>query len=153
MDQKCNQCQKMFNGDSIVAFGDDWVCHICKPIYVQRLKEGVEVTEPTVNSPLQSSRSISLILNVIYFTFVMVVLGFLLRHCIKHNWFNPEVQLPALISLIMIVPLYIWSSVNVVIGLLRKKRGIEYTPRICWWINCFEVLVLSLGVIAFLIYA
>jgi len=39
----CSQCGKMFGRDEAVRFGDAWVCAACKPIYLQRLKEGVAV--------------------------------------------------------------------------------------------------------------
>jgi uncharacterized RDD family membrane protein YckC len=36
----CSQCNKIFARDEAVRFGDTWVCAGCKPVYVQRLKEG-----------------------------------------------------------------------------------------------------------------
>jgi len=36
----CWQCGKMFAHDEAIRIGDAWVCATCKPIYVQRLREG-----------------------------------------------------------------------------------------------------------------
>lgn len=36
----CVECDYEFNDDEVVSFGNDVVCADCKPIYVQRLKEG-----------------------------------------------------------------------------------------------------------------
>jgi uncharacterized RDD family membrane protein YckC len=40
----CWQCGKMFARDEVVPIGEGWVCAACKPIYMQRLKEGVSVS-------------------------------------------------------------------------------------------------------------
>ena len=37
----CSQCEKEHDADSMVQFGDDWVCENCRPAYVQKMKEGV----------------------------------------------------------------------------------------------------------------
>ena len=39
----CWQCGKMFSRDEVIPIGEGWVCAGCKPIYVQRLKEGAMV--------------------------------------------------------------------------------------------------------------
>ena len=39
----CWQCGKMFLQDEVIPIGEGWVCAACKPIYVQRLKEGASV--------------------------------------------------------------------------------------------------------------
>ena len=39
----CWQCGKMFLQDEVISIGEGWVCATCKPIYVQRLKEGASV--------------------------------------------------------------------------------------------------------------
>lgn len=37
----CTQCGRAFAADELVAFGDTLVCGYCKPIYAQKLREGV----------------------------------------------------------------------------------------------------------------
>ncbi len=37
----CAQCGKMFPADDMVQYENSWVCAACKPIFFQRLKEGV----------------------------------------------------------------------------------------------------------------
>ena len=39
----CWQCGKMFSQEEVIPIGEGWVCAACKPIYVQRLKEGASV--------------------------------------------------------------------------------------------------------------
>src|SRR5438477_2648427 len=39
----CWQCGKMFLQDEVIPVGEGWVCAACKPIYLQRLKEGASV--------------------------------------------------------------------------------------------------------------
>src|SRR2546427_10521590 len=39
----CWQCGKMFSRDEVIPMGEGWVCAACKPIYMQRLKEGASV--------------------------------------------------------------------------------------------------------------
>ena len=37
----CSQCGKTFNADEVVSLGGGMVCAACKPVAIQRLKEGV----------------------------------------------------------------------------------------------------------------
>ena len=46
MKHTCCQCREEHDAKSMVAFGDDWVCEKCKPLYVQKLKEGVLSCRP-----------------------------------------------------------------------------------------------------------
>ena len=36
----CGECQQMFPKDEVIRYGDNYVCANCKPIFVQKLKEG-----------------------------------------------------------------------------------------------------------------
>jgi uncharacterized RDD family membrane protein YckC len=36
----CNECQKWFSKDNAISYGTVWVCATCKPIFIQKLKEG-----------------------------------------------------------------------------------------------------------------
>lgn len=36
----CAECGKVFPSDAVIKFGDRYVCAVCKPIFVQKLKEG-----------------------------------------------------------------------------------------------------------------
>jgi uncharacterized RDD family membrane protein YckC len=42
-DVVCWQCGKMFSKDEVITIGEGSVCAACKPIYLQRLKEGARV--------------------------------------------------------------------------------------------------------------
>jgi len=37
----CSECGRSFSTDDLAAFGDSLVCAACKPIYTQKLREGV----------------------------------------------------------------------------------------------------------------
>lgn len=45
MKQTCSQCKQNGNPDTMVQFGETWVCANCKPTFAQRLQEGVEDKE------------------------------------------------------------------------------------------------------------
>ena len=40
-DTFCAECGKPFSKEDMIRYQDSWVCAICKPIFVQKLKEGV----------------------------------------------------------------------------------------------------------------
>ncbi|MEA2084376.1 MAG: RDD family protein [Thermodesulfobacteriota bacterium] len=39
----CSECGRTFSQDEMIRFGESWVCAACKPVFVQKLKEGVNV--------------------------------------------------------------------------------------------------------------
>src|SRR5689334_1733375 len=41
---KCYECGKNYNNDEMIKYDNNWVCAGCKPIFLQKLKEGVSVT-------------------------------------------------------------------------------------------------------------
>ena len=40
----CSECGKAFPQEDMIPYGDAWVCALCKPIFVQKLKEGVSLS-------------------------------------------------------------------------------------------------------------
>jgi uncharacterized RDD family membrane protein YckC len=40
----CVECGKIFSQDDMIRYEDSWVCATCKPIFVQKIKEGVNIT-------------------------------------------------------------------------------------------------------------
>ena len=40
----CSECGQAFAEDDMIRFEDAWVCATCKPIFVQKIKEGVSLT-------------------------------------------------------------------------------------------------------------
>ena len=40
----CSECGQAFAEDDMIRFSDAWVCAGCKPIMVQKIKEGVAVS-------------------------------------------------------------------------------------------------------------
>ena len=43
----CSQCGRAFAHDEVIRYGELWVCAACKPIYLQRLKEGAALSGVT----------------------------------------------------------------------------------------------------------
>lgn len=39
----CSECGRISSQEEMIRYGDAWVCASCKPIFVQKLKEGVTV--------------------------------------------------------------------------------------------------------------
>lgn len=37
----CSECGKAFPQDEMIRFGNSWVCALCKPVFIQKIKEGV----------------------------------------------------------------------------------------------------------------
>ena len=37
----CTECGRQFPADELVAFGNSYVCAACKPVYTQKLREGI----------------------------------------------------------------------------------------------------------------
>ncbi len=39
--QNCSECGKAFDQEEMVPFNDSWVCAACKPVFLQKIREGV----------------------------------------------------------------------------------------------------------------
>lgn len=39
----CSQCGRLFSQEDMIRYENDWVCAACKPLFFQKLKEGVKV--------------------------------------------------------------------------------------------------------------
>jgi uncharacterized membrane protein len=42
----CSECGRTFGPDQVIRHGDRWVCAACKPIFLQRLREGIAEAGP-----------------------------------------------------------------------------------------------------------
>jgi uncharacterized RDD family membrane protein YckC len=51
-DVMCAECRQSFSRDNAINYGTVWVCASCKPLFVQKLKEGA-VTAQTAGAMLQ----------------------------------------------------------------------------------------------------
>ena len=40
---QCSECGNSFSQEDMIRLGESWVCATCKPLYVQKIKEGVTV--------------------------------------------------------------------------------------------------------------
>jgi uncharacterized RDD family membrane protein YckC len=41
----CAECGRSFSQDDMIKYGESWICAQCKPIFVQKIKEGVNVIQ------------------------------------------------------------------------------------------------------------
>lgn len=41
----CSECGRRFSRDDMIRYGESWVCAECKPVFVQKLKEGVTLSQ------------------------------------------------------------------------------------------------------------
>ena len=41
----CAECGRGFLREDMIKYGDSWVCAQCKPIFIQKLKEGVTIKQ------------------------------------------------------------------------------------------------------------
>ena len=40
----CSECGRLLSQEDMIRYGSSWVCAVCKPIFVQKLKEGVSLS-------------------------------------------------------------------------------------------------------------
>lgn len=40
--ERCRECGGVFPDDEVIRFGNDTVCSACKPVYLQRIREGIQ---------------------------------------------------------------------------------------------------------------
>lgn len=41
----CAECGRNYSRDDMIKYGESWVCAQCKPVFVQKIKEGVTMTQ------------------------------------------------------------------------------------------------------------
>ena len=41
--ERCSECGNSFSQEDMIRFGESWVCATCKPLFFQKIKEGVTV--------------------------------------------------------------------------------------------------------------
>lgn len=78
---RCSECGGLFAEDAVVRFGPQVVCATCKPVYLQRLREGVhqpqEIVLATIWQRFLADLVDGLILGVPFFLITMVLgMGF-----------------------------------------------------------------------------
>jgi len=46
---RCSQCGEIFTKENMIEYETVWVCANCKPVFFQKLKEGVEIVPKAAN--------------------------------------------------------------------------------------------------------
>jgi uncharacterized RDD family membrane protein YckC len=73
---RCSGCGREFSGDDLIKFGDSMVCAGCKPLFVQRLREGLVLAAERVYGGFWI-RAGAKIIDGIIVTIIDFALGFL----------------------------------------------------------------------------
>ncbi len=42
--KQCHECGKLFSEDEMIHYSEVWVCANCKPLFMQKLKEGMQIS-------------------------------------------------------------------------------------------------------------
>jgi uncharacterized RDD family membrane protein YckC len=92
---RCSECNRDFNDDDLIAFGDSLVCAECKPLFVQRLREGVAVAGERTYGGFWIRFGAKLIDGIILYV-VNAVLGFTVM-LVVGSWKNPSTVIAATI--------------------------------------------------------
>jgi uncharacterized RDD family membrane protein YckC len=80
---RCSECGRVFGEDELIRFGNALVCAECKPLYVQKLREGVAPAGEMVFAGFWIRAGAKIIDGVII-TVVGFVLVFLVNFIIRH---------------------------------------------------------------------
>ncbi len=75
--KNCSECGMVYFDDELIQFGDALVCGKCKPLFVQKMREGVTVAGEMVYAGFWI-RLVAKIIDGIILTVVGFVLGFLI---------------------------------------------------------------------------
>jgi uncharacterized RDD family membrane protein YckC len=47
-DVVCAECGKIFSRDNAIQYGTTWICAACKPVFIQKFKEGAALPAPSL---------------------------------------------------------------------------------------------------------
>ncbi len=157
----CAECGRPFWNTEAIAFGKVWVCATCKPVFLQKLKEGlgpgraVPVPAPTAPAPALVMRSGSLL--------VMSSPAVLPDRCVKCNapalggrlkrtlyWHHPAIYLLLLCSplIFIIVALVARDRAEAEVGLCARhlaRRKRDMLASICLVLAGATMLIAGLA--------
>ena len=80
---RCSECGRVLNEDELIRFGNNLVCAECKPLYVQKLREGVAPAGEMVFAGFWIRVGAKIIDGIILMV-AAFVLGFLVNFLIRH---------------------------------------------------------------------
>ena len=73
---ECSICRKSFTEDQVVKMGEYRVCEGCKPVFLQRLREGVPVTAPVMRYAGFWIRFLAKVIDIVVLWAVTFILTF-----------------------------------------------------------------------------
>lgn len=132
---RCAECGRFFTKDNLVSISNTWICAECKPLFVQKLREGVAGGRMKV---WRQGR-----------TLVMAKDAALPDRCVKCNvptggqklprslyWHHPAIYAVILLNLLIyvVVALIVRKRANIAVGLCEKHRAIRKRAILTAWI-------------------
>lgn len=144
---RCANCGKPFPTGDMISYQGSWICAACKPVFVQKLKEGIFTPKSGI---WRSGR-----------TLVMTREAILPNACVKCNapdhtrrlarnlyWHHPAIYLLILLSILIyaIVALLVRQRARIEVGLCeRHVAQRRWTILVCWLAGLLGAGVLVLG--------
>jgi hypothetical protein len=143
----CTNCGKSFQKSEMITYQGNWICAACKPIFVQKLKEGVFVPK---TGAWRSGKIL-----------VMTREAVLPEACVKCNatdhtrrltrnlyWHHPAVYLAILLNLLIyaIIALSVRQQARIEVGICERHRSLRmWTILVCWLMLPAGIGLLVLG--------
>jgi uncharacterized RDD family membrane protein YckC len=105
---RCSECLREFPQDELIRYQDSWICTTCKPIFFQRLREGVPAPGTLNYAGFWVRFGAKLIDGVILWV-VQMALMLVLSPWFGFNFFSPTA--PADLSFLMLYPVFFAVSI------------------------------------------
>lgn len=117
---RCSECLREFPQDELIRYQNSWICPTCKPIFFQRLKEGVPAPGTLNYAGFWVRFGAKLIDGVIMWVVQMaLMLGF--GPLLGYNFLNP--QPPVDFSILLIYPFMFAVSIFYSVWFVGKFGG------------------------------
>ena len=145
----CSNCGKPYPRGEMISYGGHWICAACKPVFVQKLKEGVDIPS---NALWRSGK-----------VMVMSLTANLPARCVKCNapapgsrlernlyWHHPLVYLALLLNLLIyaVVAICLRRRARIQVGLCETHRSRRKRDILIAWV----VALGGVGAFSFAMY-
>jgi DNA-directed RNA polymerase subunit RPC12/RpoP len=110
---RCSQCGEIFTKENMIEYETVWVCAACKPVFLQKIKEGIEIVPKPAN-----------MLGWKIFLFIYLALASYLSIFLIRSIFNGEQLFQNILKLIM--------GLLVIVALFGFAFGKKIWNRVIW---------------------
>jgi len=86
---RCSECSREFNQDELIRYQDSWICTTCKPVFFQRLREGVP-TPGALNYAGFWVRFGAKVIDGVIYSVVQLAVMFVFGPMLGFNFFSSE---------------------------------------------------------------